>query len=93
MYFAGNEKQKNMVKRYWTFLEITGKKVILEIDSPVDAITTKRKYFYERSGFSENPYPYIHLPYHKKKTGHDLVIMSYPNKITQNICRKFKKRH
>lgn len=60
------------------------KKIILEIDPPVDTVTIGRKGFYERSGFVVNPYPHVHPPYHKENTGHELVIMSYPDKITQD---------
>lgn len=37
-----------------------GKKVILEIDPPEDDISRRRKRFYERYGFVENPYRHIH---------------------------------
>ncbi len=59
------------------------KTVILEIDPPVDTISIHRKGFYERCGFVQNPYSHIHPPYHKRNTGHNLVILSYPGRITQ----------
>lgn len=67
-------------------LELLGqreKTVILEIDPPVDAISIRRKGFYERCGFAANPYPHVHPPYHIGNTGHDLVVMSCPQPITQ----------
>lgn len=67
-----------------------GKTVILEIDPPVDAISIRRKTFYERSGFIENPYPHIHPPYHKGNIGHKLVIMTSPARITQEEYDIFK---
>lgn len=67
-----------------------GKTVILEIDPPIDAISVRRKGFYERSGFVENPYSHIHPPYHKDNIGHNLVIMSFPDRITQNEYDFFK---
>jgi len=60
-----------------------GKIVILEIDPPIDTVSIRRKGFYARNGFAANPYSHIHPPYHKGNIGHDLVIMSYPRKITQ----------
>lgn len=60
-----------------------GKTVILEIDPPVDAISIRRKGFYVRSGFVENPYAHVHPPYHRESAGHDLVIMSAPEEISQ----------
>ena len=59
------------------------KTIILEIDPPVDEISVRRRGFYERCGFAENPYPHVHPPYHKGNHGHELVVMSCPGKITQ----------
>ena len=59
-----------------------GKTIILEIDPPVDEISVRRRGFYERSGFAENPYPHVHPPYHRGNCGHKLVVMSCPKKIT-----------
>ncbi len=58
------------------------KSLILEIDPPIDAISQRRKGFYERCGFVENPYPHTHPPYHKGNSGHDLVVMSAPRILT-----------
>lgn len=68
----------------------SGKTVILEIDPPIDTISVRRKGFYERSGFVENPYPHVHPPYHEGNIGHNLVIMSFPDRITQNEYDFFK---
>ena len=76
-----------------TVLELLGqygKTVILEIEPPVDEISVRRKGFYERSGFVENPYSHIHPPYHRGNKGHNLVIMSFPDKITQAEYDFFK---
>lgn len=59
------------------------KTIILEIDPPVDTVSKSRKSFYERNGFVDNPYSHVHPPYHRGSTGHNLVIMSHPNKISQ----------
>lgn len=56
--------------------------LILEIDPPVDDLSIRRKGFYERCGFVENPYRHIHPPYHRGNHGHDLVVMSCPRKLT-----------
>ena len=55
--------------------------LILEIDPPVDEISIRRKGFYERCGFVENPYRHIHPPYHAGNHGHELVIMSSPKML------------
>jgi len=65
------------------------KPLILEIDPPVDAISQRRKGFYERCGFGENPYPHVHPPYHKGNHGHELVVMSCPGKLTAEEYNAF----
>lgn len=64
--------------------------LILEIDPPIDEISIRRKGFYERCGFVENPYPHIHPPYHKANKGHDLVIMSSPEGLTKHQATLFQ---
>lgn len=59
------------------------KPLILEIDPPVDEISIRRKGFYERNGFAENPYEYYQLPYHRGDGECPLVLMTYPEVITQ----------
>lgn len=66
-----------------------GKTVILEIDPPVDDPAKRRKRFYEKAGFLENPYPHIHPPYHVGFKGHDLVVMSLPRTISQEEYNAF----
>ena len=46
-------------------LDEKGKCVILEIDPPKDEVSIRRKHFYERCGFVENPFNHVHPPYHK----------------------------
>lgn len=67
------------------------KTIILEIDPPIDEISIRRKGFYERCGFVENPYSHVHPPYHKGNKGHELVIMSNPASITQSEYDVFHK--
>lgn len=71
-------------------LKQQGKTVILEIDPPVDEIAVRRKGFYERCGFVENPYPHIHPPYHRGNSGHSLVIMTAPGSIGQEEYDAFR---
>ncbi len=66
------------------------KPLILEIDPPVDDISRRRRGFYERCGFVENPYPHVHPPYHKGNTGHELVVMSYPKALTPDEYEAFR---
>ena len=63
--------------------------LILEIDPPVDEISIRRKGFYERCGFVENPYRHVHPPYHAKNHGHELVIMSSPRMLEAGEYERF----
>ena len=56
--------------------------MILEIDPPVDAVSIRRRGFYQRCGFVENPYPHVHPPYHAGHAGHALVILTAPSAIS-----------
>ena len=71
-------------KRVLALLQEKGNTQILEIDPPVDEISIRRKGFYERCGFVENPYPHVHPPYHGGNQGHELVVMSSPARISQS---------
>ena len=66
------------------------KAVILEIDPPDDEISQRRKRFYERCGFLDNPYAHVHPPYHRGIAGHALVIMSAPHRLSQNEYDAFR---
>lgn len=66
-----------------------GKTVILEIDPPTDEISRRRKNFYERAGFVENPFAHVHPPYHAGFPGHPLVVMSCPRALTEAEYRRF----
>ena len=59
-----------------------GKPIILEIDPPKDAVSQRRKAFYERAGYCPNPFAHQHPPYHKGMKAHALQVMSYPAPLT-----------
>lgn len=62
---------------------------ILEIDPPIDEISIRRKGFYERLGFTMNPYKYTHPSYRSSTKPHKLKIMSYPATITPEEFARF----
>lgn len=64
--------------------------LILEIDPPVDELSVRRKGFYERCGFVENPYKHVHPEYHAGNKGHELVVMSTQRVLTQAEYDRFK---
>ena len=65
------------------------KTIILEINPPINEISVRRKGFYERCGFTENPYAHVHPPYHPGNPGHRLVVMSSPEKLTPDAYEHF----
>lgn len=65
------------------------KTIILEIDPPKDDVSRRRKGFYEKCGFEENPFSHIHPPYHKGNCGHDLILMTYPKRISRELFDEF----
>lgn len=68
-----------------------GKTVILEIDPPVDEISNRRRRFYKRAEFVANPFAHVHPPYHIGNIGHELVVMSYPDKLSESEYSRFNK--
>lgn len=66
-----------------------GKTVILEIDPPEDALSVRRKGFYERAGFAVNRFAHVHPPYHAGYAGHALVVLSWPQALTEQDYRRF----
>lgn len=69
--------------------EIQTKPLIFEIDPVIDEISRRRQNFYERCGFVDNPYQHVHPPYHKGYSGHQLVVMSFPRKLTTDEYEMF----
>ena len=72
-----------------SLLQEKRKCIILEIDPPEDAISKRRKGFYESCGFVENPFAHIHPPYHAEYAGHPLVLMTYPQVLPAHIYDMF----
>ena len=83
-------RNKKYGQKVLQLLRQNGRMVILEIDPPVDVISIRRKRFYERGGFVENPYFHVHPPYRRENSGHTLVIMSFPKTIPQAEYDAFK---
>lgn len=72
-----------------TYCKDAGEQVILEIDPPEDEISIRRLHFYQRLGFVENPYEYIHPSFQRPFMPHRLVLMSYPQPIAYDEARRF----
>lgn len=83
-------RNKRYGQKALALLAEQGKNLILEIDPPQDDISLRRKGFYERCGFVENPFPHVHPPYHEGHAGHPLVIMTYPRQISEDTFHTFR---
>lgn len=76
-------------RRALELLRQRGKTVILEIDPPVDEISIRRRGFYERAGYRENPFSHVHPAYHADCSGHPLVVMSCPEPLSEELYQEF----
>lgn len=65
------------------------RRVVLEIDPPVDDVSIRRQRFYERIGFVTNAYDYIHPSFTRPFHAHQLVLMSRPDPLTKEEARLF----
>ena len=63
--------------------------VILEIELPVDQITTRRLRFYESLGFVTNPHIHFQPPFHVGDNPLPLNILTYPNTISNYLYNRF----
>lgn len=82
-------RNKRYGQRTLELLGLLQKTVILEIDPPIDDVSVKRKSFYERAGYCANSFAHIHPPYHKENSGHNLVVMSYKNVLSEAQYTRF----
>ena len=70
---------------------LQGKKpFILEIEPPEDALTCRRKAFYERNGLQAQPYDHVQLPFQGGGPIVPLVIMA-DRAISPAQCRTFQR--
>lgn len=76
-------RSKRYGQKALELLNCRGKKVILEIDPPIDEVSRHRKAFYERVNYKANDFAHVHLPYREAFTGHSLVVMSYPERLSK----------
>lgn len=63
--------------------------IILEIDPPQDDISKRRRAFYERAAYHSNEFTHLHPPYRVEYHGHRLMVMSWPQPISQALYDKF----
>ena len=71
-------------------LKALGKPIILEIELPEDALTRRRKGFYERNGFRENSWRHIQPKYRREDEALQLMLLSYPEAIDRDTWQRFE---
>ncbi len=62
---------------------------VLEIDPLTTEIAHKRLRFYQSLGFYENGYRHFHPSYHVGMADHELIVLSYPQQISDEQYRRF----
>lgn len=67
-----------------------GKPIILEIELPEDELTRRRKGFYERNGFRENPWHHIQPKYRWEDGPLQLMLLSCPEAIDRETWQRFE---
>jgi len=66
------------------YLSNNKQKIVLEVEKPETEIATKRIKFFEKIGFNLNDFDYIQPPYGKDKNTLPMLLMTYPEKITES---------
>lgn len=66
--------------------------LVLEVELPTDDISRRRIQFYERQGFSRNPFAYHQPPYRADGTGIPMELLSIPAIHDQERFSTFSKQ-
>lgn len=77
-------------KKALDLLKKKNKKIILEIEPPVDQLTERRYGFYKRNGFEMTPHHHIQAKYHVDDQSLVLKILSYPHILTDEEYSQFR---
>lgn len=70
-------------------LHIPCRYVLLEVERPTDVLSQRRIQFYERQGFTLNPFDYVQPPYQPGKAAVPMRSMSIPAISDLNAFRHF----
>ncbi|MBE6645197.1 MAG: GNAT family N-acetyltransferase [Ruminococcaceae bacterium] len=75
-------RNKGLGERTLALLKDKYDKILLEAEPPENEIKSRRISFYKRCAFHENIYEYFQPPYRKGDCGTRLVLLSYPNVLS-----------
>jgi ribosomal protein S18 acetylase RimI-like enzyme len=67
--------------------------VLLEVEHPADEVSRRRVGFYERAGFVPSDRPYSHPPYRRGGERVPLMLMSWPEGLTDAALARFIDHH
>lgn len=73
------------------YLEQAKKPVLIEVESPTTDLAVRRIHFYERLGFSLSSFGYVQPDLGQTGDHIDLLMMQYPNFLTEQDFKKRKK--
>lgn len=71
-------------------LKKTAHKIVLEVEEPVDEISTRRIGFYRRCGFRLCEIPYTQPPYRKNGNALPMLLMFHGCDVTEEFFEKIK---
>ena len=72
------------------FIAQMNKPVVLEVELPNEEMSKRRIGFYERLGFHLNSYPYVQPPLRAGQPDFPLMVMSYPNLLTEEQFQSYR---
>jgi len=85
--YRGKGYGKNIISQ---FISESSDDFILEVELPNNQINIKRINFYNQLGFKLNKYYYQQLPMQKNGSSIELLLMTYPNYLTELKLLLFK---
>ncbi|MFD2829087.1 GNAT family N-acetyltransferase [Corticicoccus populi] len=85
--YRGSGTGSRLLKEYHDLSDVP---VILEVEPPEDDIQQRRVKFYERNGYHLTPFGYMQPTLYEGETPIPLVLMSYPDRMTEAEFNTFK---
>lgn len=71
-------------------LKSINKPFIFEIENPIDETSIRRERFYKQFKLYFNDFKYFQPPYHADSKPIEMIVVSYPNKLTEIEFKKMK---
>jgi ribosomal protein S18 acetylase RimI-like enzyme len=78
-------RNQKIASNILNLLNKTSKLIVLEVELPIDEISTRRIEFYRRNSFSVQPYKYYQPPYRKGEKSIEMHLMANVQKSIAEI--------